>query len=178
MKKKIVLFIIVIMASQQVQAQNWQPVSAVVSFNIKMLGINVLGNFKGLAASVKFDPAAPENGSIAATVDAATIDTDNKLRNSHLREKEEFFDTTKYPKITMKSTKIEKTNTGYLGYFDLTIKNTTRSVKLPFTFTNTDEKGIFKGSVVINRRDWKVGGGTLGMSNDVTISLTINTLAK
>lgn len=178
MKTNLFLFLLVSMAHQQVQAQTWQPVSAVISFNIKMLGINVVGNFKGLAASVKFDPASPESGSIAATVDAATIDTDNKLRNSHLREKEEFFDTTKYPKITMKSTKIEKTANGYLGYFDLTIKNITRNIKLPFTFTNTDGKGMFKGSVVVNRRDWKVGGGTLGMSNDVTISLIVNTLTK
>ena len=156
------------------KAQNWQPTMATVGFKIKMMGLAVNGTFKGFAGNLRFDPQNMANSTLTATVDAATLDTDNNLRNRHLREKEEFFDVAKYPKITMKSTKIEKTATGYVGYFDLTMKSTTKSVKLPFTFTQTGNKAVFAGTVSINRRDWQVGGGTLGLSNDVIMNLTVN----
>ena len=176
--KKIFFAFLFVSTFVGVQAQNWQPTSATVSFKIKMLGMGVDGNFKGLAANLRFDPQNMTVSNLSATVDAATLDTDNNLRNRHLREKEEFFNVVKYPKITMKSTKIEKTATGYVGYFDLTMKNTTKSVKLPFTFTQTGNKAVFSGSTTINRRDWLVGGGTFGLSNDVTMNLTVNAQAQ
>jgi polyisoprenoid-binding protein YceI len=178
MKKIFWTLIIVFMAAQAVQAQNWQPVSANVSFTLKMLGVKVVGNFKGLAGNIKFDPNSLETSSIFATVEAATVDTDNSLRNRHMREKEDFFEVAKYPKITMKSTKIEKTDKGYVGYFDLTIKKVTKSVKLPFGVVQTADKAVFSGSTTINRRDWGIGGSTFGMSNDVTLSLLVNTVQK
>ena len=176
---KRVFFMFVFVGSLAIaQAQTWQPTSATVGFKIKMLGVGVDGTFKGLAATLRFDSQNMAVNNLSATVDAATLDTDNNLRNRHLREKEDYFNVAKYPKITMKSTKIEKTATGYVGYFDLTMKNTTKSVKLPFTFTQTGNKAIFSGSTVINRRDWSVGGGTLGLSNDVTMNLTVNAQAQ
>ncbi len=143
-----------------------------------MWGSTVDGSFKGLAANVTLDPAQLASASIYATVEAATVDTDNSLRNRHLREKEEFFDSKKYPQLRLKSTKIEKVGDGYLGTFDLTIKQTTRSVQIPFTFVPNGNLAQLKGSVTINRRDWKVGGGTLGMADEVTISLTLNVQAS
>jgi polyisoprenoid-binding protein YceI len=176
--KKILISIFVVCVYIHGFAQNWQPVSANVGFSLKMFGVAVEGKFKGLAASIKFDAQNLANSAIFATVDAATIDTENTLRNRHLREKEDFFEVAKYPKITMKSTKIEKSGSGYIGYFDLTIKKITKNVKIPFNFTETSGKGVFTGNVTINRKDWAIGGGTLGMANDVTISLLVNTTLK
>ena len=176
--KRVFFMFVFVGASVGIQAQTWQPTSATVSFKIKMMGVGVDGTFKGLTANLRFDPQNMAVSNLSATVDAATLDTDNNLRNRHLREKEDYFDVAKYPKITMKSTKIEKTATGYVGYFDLTMKNTTKSVKLPFTFTQTGNKAVFSGNTVINRRDWSVGGGTLGLSNDVTMNLSVNAQAQ
>jgi polyisoprenoid-binding protein YceI len=176
--KKIKLIVIFVSMWAQGVAQNWQPVSSSIGFNLKMLGVTVEGKFKGLSATIKFDPANLATSSVVATVDAATIDTDNSLRNRHLREKEDFFEVAKYPKITMKSTKIEKSGNSYVGYFDLTIKKVTKNIKVPFTFTETAEKGVFSGIVTVNRRDWALGGGTLGMANEVTINLVVNTVSK
>jgi polyisoprenoid-binding protein YceI len=176
--KKIKLIVIFASMWAQGVAQNWQPVSSSIGFNLKMLGVTVEGKFKGLSATIKFDPANLATSSVVATVDAATIDTDNSLRNRHLREKEDFFEVAKYPKITMKSTKIEKSGNSYVGYFDLTIKKVTKNIKVPFTFIETAEKGVFSGIVTVNRRDWALGGGTLGMANEVTINLVVNTVSK
>ena len=172
--KKILLIILLVSLTNITFAQNWKPVTAGVNFKMKMLGTNVNGNFKGFSGILKFDPNDLANSSLNGTVDATTVDTDNNLRNRHIREKEEFFNVAKYPKVKMKTTKIEKDGNNYMGYFDLTMKETTKNVKIPFIFKQEGDKATFQGSTVINRRDWKVGGGTFGMGDNVTFTITIN----
>lgn len=176
--KTILFFLFCVSISGIGFGQTWQPVSSSIGFSVKMLGVSVEGSFKGLTANIKFNPDAPNTGSISATVDAATVDTDNSLRNRHLREKKDFFEVANYPKISLKSNRIEKAANGYTGHFDLTIKSITKSVKVPFTFSETSNKATFTGTFIINRRDWALGGNTFGMSNDVTIHLTVNAILK
>ena len=159
-------------------AQQWKPVTAGVSFKIKMLGSTINGKFKGFSGVLKFDVNDLNNASLMAFVEAATLNTDNNIRNRHLKEKEDFFNVSKYPFITMKSTKIEKVGNDFVGYFDLTIKETTKNVKIPFTFKQDGNNATFLGSTTINRREWAVGGGTLGMSDDVTFTILVNAVAQ
>jgi polyisoprenoid-binding protein YceI len=156
-------------------AQVWKPVSTAMGFTIKMMGVKVDGKFKGFEGVINFNPENLATSVISGTVEAATLDTDNSLRNTHLKEKSEFFEVVKYPKLKMVSTKIEKTATGYLGTFNLTIKTITKQVKIPFVVDVKGDKASFKGTTKINRKDWNIGGNTLGMSSDVTINLVINT---
>ncbi|WP_298359031.1 YceI family protein [Runella sp.] len=176
--RKILFLLFCVSVSVSGFSQNWQPVTAAVGFSLKMFGVSVEGKFKGLNAVIKFDPENLASNSIVATIDATTIDTDNTLRNRHLREKEDFFEVAKYPKISMKSTKIEKTANVYTGYFDMTIKSVTKPVKVPFTFLSAGNKATFSGNFIVNRRDWAIGGNTLGMANEVTINLTVNAILK
>lgn len=173
MKKILFLFLFVhfVVASN---AQNWKPTKASIVFKVKMFGVNVEGTLGGLNTSIVFDTEHLQAASIIASVDTRTLDTQNTLRNRHLQEKEEFFYVTKYPTIRMKSTKFEKSPNGYIGYFDLSIKSTTRNVKIPFTFTTNGNYANFATTFTINRRDWDVGGSTLGMSNDATVSISVN----
>jgi polyisoprenoid-binding protein YceI len=177
MKKNLIIALLVSLVNI-VNAQTWKPVTAGVSFKIKMLGATVDGRFKGFAGTIKFSPDDLANSSLQATVDANTIDTDNSLRNKHLKEKKDFFDVAKYPTLRMKTTKIEKDGDNYIGYFDLTMKATTKNVKIPFTFSQEGNKATFQGSTNINRRDWSVGGGTLGMSDSVTFSIVVNAVKE
>ena len=174
---KILIFLLFVNLSLGVNAQNWKPSNANVSFKLKMLGATVEGKFKGFAGTLKFDPNNLSSSSLNASVDANTLDTDNNLRNKHLKEKEDFFNVAKYPLLKMKTTKIEKDGNNFVGYFDLTIKETTKSVKIPFTFKQEGNNATFQGSAVINRRDWSVGGGTWGMSDSVTFSIAVNAVS-
>ena len=176
--KKIFVFLLIVSLSNPIFAQNWKPTTANVSFKLKMLGATVEGKFKGFAGALKFDPDNVANSSLSASVDATTLDTDNNLRNKHLKEKPEFFNVAKYPTVKMKTTKIEKDGSNFVGYFDLTIKETTKSVKIPFTFKQEGDKATFQGSAIINRRDWSVGGGTWGMSDNVTFSIVVNAISN
>lgn len=158
-------------------AQNWKPVTAAITFKIKhSLGATAEGSFKGFAGSINFDPMNLASASIKATIDVKSINTGINLRDNTMRG-EDYFDAEKYPRISMVSTKIEKTTkeNEYIGYFNLTIKNVTKNIKFPFIFTQTNNQGIFKGSFAINRTEYKVGDKSALLGDTAIIFITVNT---
>ena len=172
MKNTFKAFIILLFSSFTVFAQNWTPTTGSVKFSLKMLGVSVDGKLGGIKANLKFDNNVPT--SVYASVDSKTVDTDNSLRDSHLKEKPEFFQPEKYPTIVMNSKSINKTSKGYEGLFDVTIKGITKAVKVPFTFTENGTTGTFTGQFTIDRTDWKFGGNTFGMGDDVKVNISLN----
>ncbi|AMR30658.1 hypothetical protein A0256_04065 [Mucilaginibacter sp. PAMC 26640] len=171
MKKafSVILFLMISAATfAQIKSND---VKATVSFKIKNLGLNTSGVIPAAQATIMFDPAKLAESKIDAVADANTIDTDNDMRNNHLK-KEEFFDVAKYPKIIMKSVSFtKKGGDNYVGQFNLTIKDKTKAVTVPFTYTKSDNGGLFKGNFKINRKDFGVGGNSFTLSNDVTIDI-------
>lgn len=173
--KKIIFLLSLVTFMGQAQ-QTWKPVSAIISFKIKHSGgINANGSFKGFVGSVSFDKDKLAASSLRGTINATTIDTDNSVRDKVLRG-EEYFDVAKYEKITMTSTKIEKGKgaNDYVGTFQVTIKNVTKTVSFPFTFEENDAKGVLKGSFSLNRLDYGVGEKSMLLANTATISLLLN----
>ena len=155
---------------------NWKLISSAVTFKIKHAGLVVNGSLAGTQTDINFDPANPIQSSIVAFLETGTIETGIALRNKHLR-KEQYLHVDKYPRITMRSTKIEKTGTRtYLGYFDLTIKETTKNILVPFTFTENASGGDFKGQFTINRLEYKVGESSWLMDNEVQIFIQLNVI--
>lgn len=151
----------------------WKVKTSSISFKIKNAGLTVDGTFSGLEASIKFNPIKPEEASIGATVNTKSVNTGNDMRDGHIR-KPEYFDAEKFPKITLQSTKIEKTGPiTYKGTFNLTMKGVTKEVIIPFNFLKIPEKTEFKGSLTINRRDYGVGGSSISMADNVNLILDI-----
>ena len=177
MKKYTAALVLLLLLSSLVfaQATKHTITKSAVTFQIKNLGINVGGSFSGLNADINFDPEHPESGSIEASVQANTVNTDNETRDHHLKS-DAFFDADKYPEIKMKSVSI-KHNSGsnYTGIFNLTIKDKTNQVQVPFTYTENSNDGEFKGTFKIKRTDYGVGGRSMVMANDVTISIDVTT---
>lgn len=157
-------------------AQNYSPVDAgsEVKFLIKNFGLNVTGSFKGLQGTVVFDPANPAAASVDVSVDAATVNTSNNARDKHLK-KEEYFDVAKYPKLTFVSLKISAT--GKPGMYNmegyLSIKGTAKLVSFPFTAATVANGYRLTGQFRIKRRDFKVGGGSWVLSDDLTVLLNV-----
>ncbi len=154
--------------------QSWTPAATRTTFTAKMFGVKVVGTFKGFKGNIDFEPNNLAQSSISGSVDATTVDTENSLRDGHLREKEDFFQVAKYPRVTLKSTKIEKSGSGYIGTFDLTLKNVTKSLKIPFTFNESGSTAVLEGSAKLDRTDWRFGGNTLGMSDEVKLDLKVD----
>lgn len=174
MKK--ILPIILLLAVNSAFAQVKHTVTqSNITFAIKNLGFMTHGTFGGLQADIKFDPAKPDVSSINATIDVNTVNTDNDMRDGHLKG-DEFFDAAKYPRITLKSVSLKhKSGDRYDGQFNLTIKDKTKTVDMPFTYTEAGNTAEFKGVLKIKRIDFGVGGSSLVMSDNVEVDIDVKT---
>jgi len=145
-----------------------------VHFVIDNFGIGTGGDFTGLSGSIIFDPANLANANFDVSVDASTVNTDVQARDNHLR-RTEYFDVKNYPKLSFKSTRVTKTNKdGYFYMFgNITIKGVTKEVNFPFTATLKNGGYFFEGSFKLNRRDFNVGGNSIALSDELTVTLSI-----
>ena len=95
-------------------------------FTVKhMMITNVTGKFNDVAGSFEFDEKTKTLKSISGEIVTASIDTVNEKRDEHLKAPE-LFDAAQFPKITFKSTKIEKNRV----QGELTMKGVTKVVTL------------------------------------------------
>ena len=144
-----------------------------IKFAINNFGFGIDGSFTGLQGSIDFDPQNPTTGKFDVRIDAGTVNTDNSLRDSHLRN-DSYFDVKNYPRIRLVSSRIQPT--GKAGTFQftgqLTIKKTTLPVSFLFSVTAEGATLNFKGSFSIRRKDFDVGG-TSTISNELTVSLNV-----
>lgn len=146
-----------------------------VKFEIKNLGFKTGGTIDKMEAQIKFDPANLAASKIEAVADVNSINTENNMRDKHLKG-EDYFDVAKYPKITMSSVSFKKKGgTNYTGIFDITIKDKTKQIEVPFSFINSGSVAQFKGSFKINRRDFGVGGNSMALSDNVTVFIEADT---
>ncbi len=110
--KKIILFILTTLISGSVFAQ-YKPIDqgSSLQFTIKNFGFDVTGEFTGLQGDISFDPQNPSTGGFDVSIDAATVNTDNSLRDHHLHG-DTYFDVKNYPKIHFVSTKVSGAKNG------------------------------------------------------------------
>ena len=137
------------------------------SFTVRHLVItNVRGEFGKTEGTLVLDEGDVTKSKVEATIDVATIDTREPKRDEHLKSAD-FFDVAKYPKITFKSTKVEKAGDGRLKVTgDLTMKGVTKSVVLDVSGPTKEIKdpwGNTRRGVAatgaINRQDFGVSWG-------------------
>src|SRR4051812_2754188 len=84
--KKVALSLLVFLSVVNGKAQ-YAPVNdgSSVQFKIKNFGIDVGGSLTGLQGKIKFDINKPAESNFDITVDAATVNTKNELRDNHLK---------------------------------------------------------------------------------------------
>ena len=164
--------------SKTVTTKEWTATNADIRFSIKNAGFSTKGTLSGLSARIAFNPSALQGSIVDAYVLSNTINTENGMRDNHLR-KPEYFDVAKFDKISLKATSFTKESDGsFKGAFKLTIKGVTKDVTIPFTFVENGDKATIKGSFSINRLDYGVGGTSMTLSNDLTISLNVGLSLK
>ena len=144
-----------------------------VKFKVKNFGLNTEGSFTGLAGQISFDPKDASKCSFDVSLDAASVNTDNSMRDGHLK-KDTYFDVEKYPRIKFVSTEVSGPDKSghYKVTGKLTMKNTTKEISFSFVATPMGDDYIFSGEFSINRKDYDIGGSST-ISNNVTISLTV-----
>ncbi len=171
--KKIFLLSFIFISNTHLFSQTYVPVNdgSKVAFKIKNLGFNVDGSFSGLKGTIKFNPADLNASSFDITIDANSVNTDNDMRDNHLREGT-YFDVKNHPVIHFVSEKIMASKTAFLIAGKLTIKNTTKDISFPFTAKDANGGFVFDGEFKINRKDFEVGGGST-LSDNVTVNLHV-----
>ena len=149
----------------------------------------VRGAFSDYSGTATIDGANPSASSLEVTVQAASIDTRSADRDAHVRSAD-FFDVEQYPTITFRSTDFAVHGDTVDVTGDLTIKDVTRSVTIPFEFNGaaTDPFGHerigFEGKVDVSRADfgltWNAAletGGFL-VSDKVTLEFEVSAVKQ
>ena len=162
------------------------PAHSSVTFSAKhMMVTTVRGSMKIRDFDLALDLENPEASRVRVSLDAASIDSGQQMRDDHLRSAD-FLKADEFPTIDFVSTRIVRTGeeTGDL-HGDLTIRGVTRPVVLNAEFGGIvpnmqgGQRGAFSASTKINREDfgltWNVAleqGGVL-VSKEIKIEIDL-----
>jgi polyisoprenoid-binding protein YceI len=167
------------------------PAHSNAMFAVKhMMVSTVRGGFGKVQGTLNLDEKDISKSSVTATIDTASIDTDQPKRDDHLRSPD-FFDAQNYPNITFKSTKVQKAKNGLKVTGDLTIRDVTKAVVLEVegpTKPVKDPSGNMKigaaATTKVNRQDfglkWNapIEAGGVVVGDEVKISLDLEFTQK
>ena len=175
--------------SPTTEATVWtiDPVHSHAEFKVRhMMITNVKGRFTDIKGTLEFDPADVTKSKITAKIAAASIDTRDADRDTHLKSAD-CLDVEQFPTLSFTSTRITKAGAGELKVEgDLTIRGVTRRVV--FEVEGPSEPGKdpwgnmrigWSATTKVNRKDFglawnaalETGGFLVG--DEVTISLEV-----
>ena len=159
-----------------------------VTFKIRHLFSNVVGHFKQFEGTLEFEPGKPETWSTTATIQVDSIDTNVEGRDKHLKSAD-FFDATKYPTITFKSTGVtDATETSAKLNGLLTIHGVEKPVALDLEIHGVGKdpwgntRAGFTATTKVNRKDFGIiwnkalESGKFLLGDDVEIMLEVEGL--
>lgn len=159
-----------------------------VNFDISHFFSTVNGSFQEFDGTFYFDPTNLKGSNFTFSIPVNSVYTNNQKRDNHLKS-EEFFDASKYPNIKFESTGFEKkSNKNYVVNGNLTVKDVTKKVSIPFEYKGEMNHPMMKGTKIlglqfttpIDRTDYKVGVGdwasdmVVGETAEVTINMELN----
>lgn len=168
------------------QVYRIDPSHANAVFSVKhMMIAKVRGGFEKMQGKFVYDPENLPASSVEVTIDAASVNTREPQRDTHLRSAD-FFDVEKYPEINFRSTRFDGGPGELKIVGDLTIHGVTKQVTLAVDGPSEeiqDPWGNVKigasGSTKIKRKDFgltwnaalETGGFLVG--DDVSIELDL-----
>ena len=156
-----------------------------VTFQVRHLLTRVRGRFSDFNGTLDYDEEHPERSSVNVQVQAASIDTNERDRDAHLRSAD-FFDVDNFASLTFRSTGIQQRGA---NRFDVTGELMIHGVTKQVTFDvlslgkATDpwgnERIAFEAETSVNRKDFgltwnaalETGGFLVG--DEVKISLSV-----
>lgn len=116
--------------SQEPAVYEVDAVHSSVLFCIRHMSVSKFwGRFNGLSGQYVLDPENPGKSRFDLTVETASVDTNSKDRDEHLRNPD-FFNAEAHPKITFKSTGVKQTSE---NQFEVTGDFTMLGVTKPVT---------------------------------------------
>jgi polyisoprenoid-binding protein YceI len=164
-------------AEVAVRTWNIDASHSIAEFSVKHMMISTLkGRFGTLEGAIEGDASDPLAASVTASIEVASITTNDDARDTHLRS-DDFFNAEKFPLITFASKRIERVdaeNYGVVG--DLTIRDVTKEVLLDTEFEGQvrdpwgNLRAGFTATTQINRSDFGVSFNGLLETGGVIVS--------
>ncbi len=168
------------------RAGTWtiDPTHTEVGFSVRHLAISkVKGKFENFGGTI-VTGENPLDSKVEATVEVASINTNQKDRDNHLRTND-FFAAEEFPEFTFKSTGVRAEGGDFKVDGDLTLRGVTKPVSFDFELGGfgQDAYGNYKvgftATTAVKREDFGIqwnapletGGLLLG--SDVTITLDV-----
>jgi polyisoprenoid-binding protein YceI len=150
---------------------------SIAEFSVKHMMIStVKGRFGTLEGAIEGDAADPLAASVTASIDVASITTNDEARDTHLRS-DDFFNAEKFPRITFASKRVERVDgENYRVVGDLTIRDVTKEVVLDTEFEGQvadpwgNQRAGFTATTQINRGDFGVNFNGLLETGGVIVS--------
>jgi polyisoprenoid-binding protein YceI len=141
-------------------------------YSVKFDGGDPAGEFKGLQGIIRFNPDNLEASLFDVSVDVATINTGNGMKNTHAKSAM-WLDAEKYPKIKFTSNSFSRTASGFETTGILEMHGVQKEITIPFTF----EDNVFKGGIEVNRLDYNINTaepehGAAVLKVDITVPVT------
>jgi len=168
-------------AEAAVEKYTFDTTHTQVMFTVSHLGFsNSHGRFNTLSGGFSFDAEKPETSTVDVSIDTNSLYMASAPWEAHLKSAD-FFNVEKFPAMTFKSTKIEKTgdNTGKLTG-DLTLLGVTKPVTLDVTFNKSGIHPMtgkmiagFSASGALKRSDFGMNFGLPGIGDDVTLDIQV-----
>jgi polyisoprenoid-binding protein YceI len=149
------------------------PRASSITLKSRSLGglVRVNGVFREVSGTGTIVPNGEVSGTV--TVAAASIDTRNTRRDTHLRSAD-FFDSGNHPDITFAADGIRPSDQGVTVTGALTVRGRTRPLAIDAAVSvQGDEELWLDAEVVINRADFGLTWNQLGMVS-MTSVLTIH----
>ncbi len=164
------------------------PTHSSVHFSVRhMMLSNVRGEFTKVSGTIKFDPENPASSSVDVTIDAASINTRDDQRDTHLKSGD-FLDAEKFPSLTFHSKQIAPQSGGGKVTGDLTIHGVTREITLDVEGPTAEVKDPWgkqrmgaSATTKISRKDFglvwnavlETGGVMVGDEVKITIDVEV-----
>ena len=154
-----------------------------VSFTAATLIFDVDGEFGDFSVDIDGDPSKPETVKVEASIDVASIDTQNGKRDDHLKSPD-FFDAAKYPKIRFTSIGVKAKGSQLTVKGNLTMHGKTKLVSIPFKVAKgKNGAGVdvttYKGKLTLDRNEFGIGtdsiAAKISLEDEVDLELLIVT---
>ncbi len=153
-----------------------------ITFGWNHLGFsNNSGNLEKITGTFQLDTADLTKSSVEVTMPLDGLHTGVSKLDDHLKTGE-FFDAAKYPNITFKSTKVEKSGAEALKLTgDLSMHGVTKPVTLNVKINKIGDNAMMKtksagfdADVTLKRSDFGISYGVPNVSDDIKVHITLS----
>ena len=168
-----------------VPAGTWQidPAHSVVGFAVRHLISRVRGTFAEFGGEITIAEDRAES-TVRVEIVVASVNTGTAMRDDHLRSGD-FFEVERHPVMIFTSTGLRQADGEWVLEGELTVRGTTRPVRIELDYLGFDPTGLqgeprvgFEGRTTIRRSDFGINfglvdGGKIVISDKIDILLEI-----